>query len=174
LLIKAHNITGNDAYLTTAKELVDALFIDIDEGGLTYKNDTEGWWYEEYSGEGGWNPRVLNGMLYTLIGTYNFHNYTGDPSAKYLFQKGIEGLKQQIHLYDHNQTYSSYDIVGGYAPYGYHRIHVDLLRELYLITHEDIFKKYHDAWGKFILPNQDSPSFYTQIGCQTGQSKEFK
>lgn len=152
-LVMAHQLTGNDTYIDLARQMMNALFIDIEDGGVTYKNDSEGgWWYEEYAGEGGLNPRVLNGMQFTLLGIYNFYNYTGDANAKYLFDKGVDLLKRQLPLYDHNQTYSAYDRFGGYAPYGYHRIHVDLLEKLYDMTRDETFKKYHDLWGKFILP----------------------
>jgi heparosan-N-sulfate-glucuronate 5-epimerase len=151
VLVKAHELTGNKTYLDTAKQLLNAFFIAIDDGGVTYKNDTEGgWWYEEYAGKGGHNPRVLNGMQFALLGIHSFYNYTGDPDSRYLFQKGVDMLKKQVHIYDHNQTYSAYDRFGGYAPYAYHKLHVDLLWDLFKITKDDIFKKYHDGWSKIL------------------------
>ena len=34
-------------------------------------------------------PRVLNGMMWSLIGINSYYNYTRDPSAKFLFDQGV-------------------------------------------------------------------------------------
>jgi len=150
VLIRAHNITGDDKYLVSAKKLLNSFFYEVDEGGVTYKSSNDGWWYEEYADEGGKVSRVLNGMMFAMLGIYDYYNYTGDPDAKYLFDQGVIALKKNLPVYD-DDGYSYYDILGRPAA-KYHKIHIALLESLYDITHEEIFKTYHDRWASYREP----------------------
>ena len=47
-LISAHNITNDERYIDAAKMLLNSFFIEVKDGGVTYKTADEGWWYEEY------------------------------------------------------------------------------------------------------------------------------
>ncbi len=51
---------------------MNSFYIDVKDGGVTEKSNDKGWWYEEYAGKGGKNPRVLNEMEYTLLGLYDY------------------------------------------------------------------------------------------------------
>jgi heparosan-N-sulfate-glucuronate 5-epimerase len=150
-LLNAYKITQDKVYLTTAKNLLNVLFIDISDPckcGVTYKTIGNGWWYEEYANGHENGPKVLNGMMFTLLNIYHYYNFTHDPDALYLFNQGILSLKNNIHNYDKNGTYSSYDRFRGNAPWGYHEFHVCLLEDLYNITKQHLIKKYHDNWTK--------------------------
>jgi len=147
-LVKAHEITNDKKYLDNAKLLLNSFFIEVKDGGVTYKSENEGWWYEEYAHEKGKESRVLNGMMYTILGIYDFHTYTNDPDAKFLFDKGIESLKKNLPSYDLD-GYSYYDILGYRAPERYHNVHVELLEKLYEITEQSIFLDYHIKWKNY-------------------------
>jgi heparosan-N-sulfate-glucuronate 5-epimerase len=153
-LIKAHNITGEEKYLDTAKMILNSFFVEIKDGGVTYKTPQNGWWYEEFAGNRDNGPKVLNGMMFAVFGIYDYYNYTKDKDAKYLFDQGVLSLKKNLWRYDHNGTYSAYDVYGGYAPLRYHKIHVDSLNRLYDITKEQIFRVYHDGWQTYKVPSQ--------------------
>jgi heparosan-N-sulfate-glucuronate 5-epimerase len=156
-LTKAHQLTDNQTYLDTAQKLMHALYIDANNGGVTYKlgNDS-GWWYEEYAEKDGPQPRVLNGMMATLRDLNRYYEYTHDPEAKFLFDKGIMALKENIHLYDINrepyQGYSFYDVLGKPAGENYHKYHVALLSRLLNVTHDDTLEKYFEKWGSYTGP----------------------
>ncbi|WP_144728295.1 D-glucuronyl C5-epimerase family protein [Candidatus Nitrosocosmicus arcticus] len=150
-LLNAYKITHDKVYLTTAKNALNVLFIDINDPcncGVTYKTPGEGWWYEEYANGRENGPRVLNGMMFTLVDIHYYYNFTQDPDALYLFNQGILSLKNNLHNYDKNGTYSSYDKIRGYAPIEYHNVHVCLLNKLYNITNDSIFKQYYESWTK--------------------------
>ena len=152
-LVKAHEVTNNNTYLETAKKLLNSFFVEVEDGGVTYKSPNSGWWYEEYAGIGGKEPRVLNGMMWTLIGIYSYYNYTNDPTAKFLFDQGILSLKNNLNRYeDKKYSYSYYDILKTQAPLYYHRAHLDLLDALYKITNENVFVDYYQKWLDYKTP----------------------
>lgn len=150
-LLNAYKITQDKVYLTTAKSMLNVLFIDINDPckcGVTFKTPGNGWWYEEYANGHVDSPKVLNGMMFSLLNIYHYYNFTQDPDALYLFNQGILSLKNNLHNYDKNGTYSSYDKNKGNAPIFYHKVHLCLLDKLYNITKESLFKQYYDNWTK--------------------------
>lgn len=169
VLLKAHELTNTSEYLGTAKLLLNSFFVDVKSGGVTYKEDvsgegspaqvsdiralygtkgSQGWWYEEYAADnqGSMVSKVLNGMMFSVLGVYDYYQYTKDPEAKFLFDNGIVALKNDLLYYDNN-GFSYYDILKTPASEKYHKIHVELLQQLYDITGDHIFKDYHDKWN---------------------------
>lgn len=147
-LIKAYQITENKTYLDTARNALNVLFIDINNPcncGVTIKSSNDGWWYEEYANGTENGPRVLNGMMFTLLGIYDYYNLTKDPQSYYLFEQGMLSLTKNLHIYEKNSTHSFYDNQGFESP-SYHIIHVDLLGKLYEVTKNEILKQYYDKW----------------------------
>jgi len=147
VMVKAHRITNNKKYLDTAKSLLNSFFVEVKNGGVTYKDSEDRWWYEEYAHKNGKSTRVLNGMIYALLGIYEYYTYTNDKDAKFLFEQGIRALKNDLPNYD-CASYSYYDILK-YPASKYHLIHIIQLKELFKITNDAIFQKYHDKWKNF-------------------------
>jgi heparosan-N-sulfate-glucuronate 5-epimerase len=152
-LVKAHAMTGNITYLDTAKELLNSFFVEVKDGGITYKDSENSWWYEEYVADNidAEQSRVLNGMLFALIGVQEYYEYTNDIDAKLIFDRGIDSVKENLDKYDNGEGHSYYDIYHN-PPDKYHLIHVDLLNRLYDITHEEIFREYSEKWNGFLRP----------------------
>ena len=149
-MILAHKLTGDNKYLVWGDLAVNSFDLDIKDGGFTNKTTNDGWWYEEYAGYGGDNPRVLNGMMFATIGLYDYYNYTKNPQAKYYFDKGVIALTRNIANYDNNGD-TFYDIHGIIDP-EYHQIHIDLSQQLYNITGEKIFMDYSNKWKEYKKP----------------------
>ena len=145
LMLKAHNLTNDEKYLKETKLLSNAYFVDISDGGLTYKTENNGWWYEHYAHKDGLNPRVLNGMMFTMQDIHSLYEYTNDPDVKFLFDKGIIALKNELPIYDFF-GYTYYDSLMGSTNYNYQIIHVEKSIWLYEITNENIFLEYHNKW----------------------------
>jgi heparosan-N-sulfate-glucuronate 5-epimerase len=146
-LIRAHEETGYEKYLESAKMLLNSFFVEVEDGGVTYKTSNDGWWYEEYAADTSTEPRVLNGMMFTLLGLYDYIEYTNESSAKYLFDQGVIALRNNLPSYDNSKySYSYYDVHKTTNPLSYHIIQVELLGKLYNITKEEILKVYHDRW----------------------------
>jgi len=145
VLIKAHEITGDKKYLEVCELLLNSFFIDVKDGGVTFKTNHNGWWYEEFAGEDCKISKVLNGMMFAVIGIYDYYKYTNNPNTKYLFDQGIISLKKELPKYDYH-GYSYYDAIGKLASPKYHNIHLKLLKQLYRTTNEKIFKQYYEKW----------------------------
>jgi len=127
-LIHAHEITKDEKYLDTAQLLLNSFFIEVKDGGVTYKSENGGWWYEEYAHEDGKSSRVLNGMMFAVLGIYKYYNYTNESEAYFLYEQGIIELKKELPKYDVD-GYSYYDILGNYAGKKYHQVHINLTQE---------------------------------------------
>jgi len=146
-MILAHKITHDEKYLSYGDLVVKSFYVDVDDGGVTQKTINDGWWYEEYASTHGDNPRVLNGMMYALLGLYDYYAYTGNPDAKDLFDLGVLALEKEIALYD-DDGYSYYDILGNPA-HKYHPIHIELSHKLYTLTGKEVFLYYSNKWETY-------------------------
>ena len=144
-LVKAHEVSKETKYLNFAKLLLNAFYIEVKDGGVTYKNNG-GWWYEEFASKNGPNSKVLNGMIFSMLGIYEYYKYTNDEKAKFLFEKGRIALIKELPKFD-NKGFSNYDMLGNLSRH-YHQVHIDLLEKLYSITKDKIFKEYCEKWKK--------------------------
>jgi len=144
VLIRAHEITGDEEYLREAYSLLNALFVEVKDGGVTYKSEN-GWWFEHFAHPGGYQPRVLNAHLRVLMELDEFIKYTDSESAKFLFDKGLEAATKEIQYYDLN-GYSYVNRIGDPSQERYHKIHIEETKHLYEITGEKVFLEYHDRW----------------------------
>lgn len=151
-LNKAYEITGDVSYLEYAKYALNAFFIDVKNGGVTYKDSENDWWFEEYAGAlDGVEPRVLNGAIYAVLDIYEFWTTTGDKDAQALFVKGINGIKNRLEQYDTGR-WTYYDAIGTIATKHYHGDHIKLTKKLYEITGENIFLEYNKKWSQYKIP----------------------
>jgi heparosan-N-sulfate-glucuronate 5-epimerase len=148
VLAIASTMTGDKKYLSAANQALNAFFVDVDKGGVTYK-DQDGWWYEEYAQKNNkQQPRVLNGFIITLDGIKNYYDLTKDERAKYLYDVGFKDLKAHVADFD-TGNWTNYDMVGTKATLSYHQIHVQLMDEVYRTTGDPEFKMYRDKWVNY-------------------------
>lgn len=154
VLSKAQVITGNASYIESAKKLLNAFYVEADDGGVTHKTNDRGWWYELLANDQGIKPRILNGHLFALLRIYEYYNTTSDSTAKYLFDQGITTLRNNLARFDYeNGTYSYYDLSPKrLPPHNYHRLVVTQLQELYEITNDPTIKQFLEKWRDFELP----------------------
>ena len=152
VLCHAYEITNDTRYAISAKLILNALYVEVKDEGVTYKMPNDlGWWYEEYASPTGKHPRVLNGMIYTLEGINEYYRCSNNKDAKFLFDQGINALRNNLAKYD-NDGYSFYDIFGRLAGPKYHKMHIAALERLYDITGESIFKEYSEKWKAYNGP----------------------
>jgi heparosan-N-sulfate-glucuronate 5-epimerase len=149
--LKAFQKTGDTLYLNLSRRSMNALFTEVKDGGVTYK-DSSGYWYEEYADDNVPQSRVLNGMIVVLQALSDFYKTTNDPDALFLFTKGVSSVKNNLHFYDNN-GHSNYDILGKPAKPWYHKFHIELLDFLYNETHDHIFNDYKQKWMRYEEPS---------------------
>lgn len=191
-LMYAYDITHNTKYIGAARLLLNSFFVEVKDGGVTYKsislpllsdNDYSnfshssmkenatgmkggaGWWYELFAGNNNDAvvSRVLNGHMFTLLSLYKYYNYTHDEKAKYIFDQGIIALKDNLPRYD-NENFSHYDILNTNPTFRYHYYHIKVLKQLYDITHEQIFLDYSKKWSDYF---KSKSLFYEEIYNRT-------
>lgn len=151
VLVRAHQETGEKTYLDTAKEAFETFKIDIKEGGVTYRDEEDNIWFEEYIL---FPPtHILNGFIWTIWGVYDYYLATHDMVAKDLFIHSIQTVKENMPRFDIG-FWSLYDQSGirlkmMASPF-YHHLHIVQLRILHRLTAEKVFRCFADRWEKFL------------------------
>lgn len=142
---KASQLLKQPAYLQYAAALRRGFYLPIDSGGFTYKNSF-GWWYEELADTAMHTPYILDGHIFATTGVFHYWKNTGDDSAKYVYQKGLEALKHYLPMFDAGDGKIYYDRYGKLADKKYHRILTRQMKELYQLTGDEVFNQYYQKW----------------------------
>jgi hypothetical protein len=98
VLLRAHQLTGDEKYLATARRSMAWLSKPISEGGCL-SVDENGTWIEEYPNADDPN-HVFNGHLVALFGVWDYYRATIDDDARKLFAEGVRVSKAEIDRYD--------------------------------------------------------------------------
>ncbi|WP_293177825.1 D-glucuronyl C5-epimerase family protein [Oceanithermus sp.] len=152
VLLRAWQTTGEERYLTTAERVKQAFFVPTHEGGVTYKDTPDAWWYEEYASPGAKPSRVLNGMEHALVALHEYAAERGDAEARLLFERGLAALERTLANYSAPQIpWTYYDAIGTVANYKYHQINVNLTRYLYTLTGDEPLRIY-TTWASWRTP----------------------
>ena len=151
-LTQAFELSKDSIYLIKIEMFLNSFHNAVNDGGVTHKISDSAWWFEEYSQENGENPYILNGMMYALDALYYNYSITKNQHSKMLFDKGMNALKLNLHLYDNGSERSFYDNQKTVSTEYYHQIHVDFLKKFAETTNEKIFADYYKKWSE-IKPN---------------------
>ncbi len=144
LLLRAYELTKKQAFLLSARRALQAFLFPVEQGGVTYFDPDGNVWFEEYPANP--PPHVLNGMIFAMIGLYEFWRLTGDVDAHRLFVSGALTLEKFLPKFDAGYG-SRYDLrTRRVVEEKYHRMHVAQLRVLFDWTGEDTFQKMADRW----------------------------
>jgi hypothetical protein len=126
--------------------LLAAFEVPVTEGGLLDTCEPGGVWYEKFAHPSNQQPKVLNGMLFSLLGLYEIADRTGSDCAAKLAERGAVSVVKMLHKFDLGD-WSAYDILGKPASEHYHDIHVSQLRLLFEITGNSDFQNWCDRFG---------------------------
>ena len=152
LMLDADEALGGTRYRDWALRALQPLFVDIKSGGVriaeTADSNRPAWWYEEFADDNVTPPRVLNGMLYTLVYVHSVWQRTGDEGAHQLFDNGMRALKNHLADYD-TGDWTYYDANGYLASPEYHRVHVKLLGKLYAATGDTALNSLRQKWQAY-------------------------
>jgi hypothetical protein len=143
---KAYELSGKKEYTDIAQALLRGFYIPINSGGFTYKH-AEGWWYEELADTAMHSPFILDGHIFATTGVHYYWQKTGDDSGKFIYEKGIAGLKHYLPRFDAGGGVIYYDKYGKVADKKYHRILTRQMKELYAVAKDDMFLQYYNKWN---------------------------
>lgn len=145
VLIRSYDLTKERKYLDVARGVIKSFYVEVQDGGVTYKTPDAGWWFEEYAHPEGVQSKVLNGMMYSLLGILEYYRHTQESDARFLFEQGVLALRGELDAYDAD-GWSYYDFSKRRASRHYHETHIAQLRALYAATGDRVFKEFHDEW----------------------------
>lgn len=150
VLLRAHQLTGEETYLVTAHNAWNTFKFTVNHGGVISHFPDGKMIIEEY-------PSlklltgVLNGFISAMFGVYDYAIYTEDEKARHLFFDFVDSLKHNLHRYDCGY-WSYYDLASPrrLASRSYHRLHIELLKVLSHITQQEVFKNIYERWQSYL------------------------
>ena len=162
VLLRAHQLTGEKKYLTTARLVWRIFNVESKMGGIISKFPDGSPVIEEYPLTSGISG-VLNGFIFAVFGIYDFSLYSEEKAAQEKFTQFINSLKANLNRYD-NGFWSYYDL---FTPLRltsktYHRLHLEQLKALYNITGDEFFQDYYLRWHKYSTSNKCNLQWFLQ------------
>lgn len=149
LLLRMHQIGGDPAYLQTAERAFIPFKYSIEDGGVRSTFADGSPVFEEFPASA--PPHVLNGHIFALLGVYDYGIVKGSEAARALFSDAVQGLKNNIALYDLG-WWTHYDLheTRRLASRVYQRVHVRLLAILHRLTGDQFFNELAARWGGYL------------------------
>lgn len=152
VLLRAYQITHNQHFYKTAKKALKPFTKAVSEGGVTSYTKW-GPFYEEYTANV--PTLVLNGMVFSLCGVYDFiRAFPDNQSAKRIFDDGIQTLKNILPVYNlgywSRYNYCQADWYPDIDPatHTYQKLHITQLKMLAQLTGKQIFEDYAQIFSK--------------------------
>lgn len=149
LLLRAHQLSPNDRVLEITRRAFRAFLHPVSEGGVTACFPEGSLVFEEFPTDP--PSLVLNGHMFALLGIFEFAKFWQDRDAKDLFGVAIQGLRNNLSLYD-TGYWNFYDLhpTRRLASPMYLKVHVQLLRILAKLSGEQILLETADKWQKYL------------------------
>jgi hypothetical protein len=148
VFVRLYELTGDDEYLDFSHRLFRG-FLKLKGHRKTWfaRLDSAGYyWIEEYPHNE--KPGMtLNGFIAATYGIYDYFRVTRDRKAKAIYDMGITTIKHYLPQFRRPGQTSYYDLGHRWpATKGYHFLHVEMLRQLHLMTGDEYFKKWADIF----------------------------
>jgi hypothetical protein len=159
LLLRQYALSQDSRYLRYFDGLLNAFNVRVEDGGVLDFDSAGIPWLEKFADATNAKPRILNGMLFALIGLCDVIA-AGFPQARAIFDMGIESVIKYLPRYDLGD-WSSYDILGRRSSLHYHKVHIAQLDFLFKATLREQFKHFHDRFYRY-QKNRADPSNRTR------------
>jgi hypothetical protein len=136
VLIRLYEISGDEVYLELAQRFFRS-FLRLGSSARPWVvrlDSASYYWIEEYPHHV--RPgQTLNGFIGAVYGLYDYYRVTKDPRAKLILDLALTTLKDYLPSF-RRENQLSYYCLGhrAEANYGYHVLHVRMMRELARIT----------------------------------------
>jgi hypothetical protein len=152
LLLRAYQDTNEEKYFASAKLALGSLLVEVKNGGLHRFDSNGNIYFEEYPTL---KPsRVLNGLIYTIWGLFDFLLLNDDNEINWIYNSSIQSLLDNLHRYDVGYWTNYYlfektNISQVASPY-YHQEHISQLSAFNIIQENPLFSFYIKKWVKYI------------------------
>jgi hypothetical protein len=147
LLLRTHDTIKSPDHLEVLRSAVQAFFITIEQGGMTERLNPRAWWFHKFADLNSTLPRVLNGMLFTLMALHEVHTRCGLVEAREPFERGASAVIETIDLYDQGE-WSAHALDGRPASSHYHLIHCRQLAWLDQVMPTQKISKMVSRWQR--------------------------
>jgi len=128
VLMRAYQLTSDDAFLQAACRAVRTFELDILDGGVNTQLGDSGVFFETVAVYPA--AHILNGYILALFGLYDYVMFTKDKRVEQLIQCSVTTLHSLIDEYD-TGYWTRYDLLHKrLASWFYHSLHVALLETL--------------------------------------------
>jgi hypothetical protein len=128
VLVRAYQLTHEEAFLEVARRAVRTYELDIQDGGISTAVGETGVFFEEVAAYPA--SHILNGYIFALFGLYDYVALTGDAHIAALIGRSLATLYTLIDQFD-TGYWSRYDLLRtDPAPRFYHDQHSVLLEAL--------------------------------------------
>jgi heparosan-N-sulfate-glucuronate 5-epimerase len=150
VLLRAHQITGDSAYLEAARNAFRSFNVDVQQGGVACYDERGNLWLEEYIVSP--PTHILNGFMWTIWGVYDYFLATGDANARKLFDDSVQTLRHTLQDFDtgfwslYEQSGTKLKMIA--SPF-YHSLHIVELQIMEKLTGERIFGLFADRWQSY-------------------------
>jgi len=152
----AYDRYGNSSLPVIAEQIANGFEISSELGGNLMILEEDYAWYPEVVIPDALNsnyqsPMILNGFLFALRHMYVANQIFNISKFDTIFDVGVESAAEYLYKYDSSYEWSLYSLEQplNLASTKYHRIHIDLLKELYNYTSNETFKTYYEKWEQF-------------------------
>ncbi|SRR6266568_3928869 len=128
VLVRAYQLTSEDAFLQVAHRAMRTFELDIKDGGVSASIGDNGIFFEEVAVYPA--AHILNGYILALFGLYDYVALTGDAKVSELIQRSLTTLHTLVDEFDVGY-WSCYDLRFRHlAPRFYHALHITLVEAL--------------------------------------------
>lgn len=154
VLSRAYLLTKDESLLKLCEDAISPFTKDVKDGGLVnYFNSVPV--YEEYPSKFK-TVAVLNGLMFSLFGLYDFYLINHCRKTETLFNQGVESIKKLLPFYDTGYwaRYYLFDYPKEYvASFTYISLMYEQLKVMYYLTGDEIFNNYSLKWKSYTENN---------------------
>ena len=148
LLARAALLSQDNMYSAPIDGLLAAFSVPVEHGGVLVQTEGGKPWFEKIADEENEQPRVLNGMMFAVLGLFDIAQLLQKEEPERLAREGLEAVLEQLPRYDLG-NWTSYDIFGRQASPHYHLIHIRQLHRLYEITNDSRLVAWRDRFKSY-------------------------
>ena len=155
LLLRAYKLEQKPHYITLINKALSGFYIPVEDGGLTNMISDNSWWYMKFAEVSSKELRILNSMLFIMIGFYELNEIEDliDSKHKLLIEKGEHALLNQLHLFDSGK-WSYYDNMGLSSGDHYHQKHIELLDKMFELTKNNTYKNFASKFKDYVFQKE--------------------